>query len=215
MSEHAPSPAGTAMPASTNALDPQSTGTPRAGHSAVRFTDAEVSVMRLISEGQTIPEAAKLLNIKHKAASLHLADAYARAFGTLMGTGYATVRTQLLALLHYAFTVRALTSPPACSPALGELPRRILRLVVAGVPTGEQPALLGKTPAEVAAATKRLREEAGLGPHESWNRVIAWGHATGLLAAITSTAVARGLADTTPANTTAPTNQPLCTGATR
>ncbi|MER6516720.1 hypothetical protein ABT246_07595 [Streptomyces sp. NPDC001553] len=165
--------------------------------------------MRLISEGQTIPEAAKLLNIKHKTASRHLADAYAGAFGALLGTGYATVRIQLLALLDYAFTIGALTPPPVGSPALGELPRRILRLVVDGVPTGEQPARLDRTPAEVAAATKRLREEAGLAPHEAWNRVVAWGHATGLLTPTTRTGVAQRLSDTTMANATAPTNQPV------
>lgn len=219
MSEHALSPAGIAVPASSpaasNVSDAQFTGAPGAARSVFRLSDAELRVMRLISEGLTIPEAAKLLNIKHKAASLHLADAYARAFGTRMGTGFAAVRTQLLALLDYAFTCGALTPPPAGVPALGELPRRIVRLVVDGVPTSEQPALLGKTPAEVAAATKKLREEAGLGPHESWNRVVAWGHATGLLVPITSTAVAQRLADTTPASTTAPISQSPCTGVTR
>uniref|UniRef100_A0AAU2K1I2 HTH luxR-type domain-containing protein n=1 Tax=Streptomyces sp. NBC_00049 TaxID=2903617 RepID=A0AAU2K1I2_9ACTN len=213
MSEHAPSLVGMAMSASTTAAlsasDTESTGAPEAVRWQVGFSGAELNVLRLISEGQTIAGAAKVLSIKHRAASLHLADAYARAFGSRMGAGYATVRTQLLALLDFAFTCGALPPPPGGTPALGELPRRILRLVVDGVPTGEQPARLGRPPAEVAAATKRLREEAGLGPHEAWNRVVAWGHANRLLTPITSTPVAQEPADT------APSNQPLCTGRAR
>ncbi|MCX5275419.1 hypothetical protein [Streptomyces virginiae] len=172
-----------------------------------------MNVIRLISEGRTIAAAAKILNIKHQAASLHLANAYGRAFGTCMGSGSATVRTQLLTLLDYVFTVRALVPPPAGRLALGELPRLILPLVVAGVPTGEHAECLGRTPADVAAATKRLREEAGLGPHEYWNRAIGWGHAHGLLAPITSSAVTPEPADTTPA--TGVTSQPLCARALR
>ncbi|MCY0962507.1 hypothetical protein [Streptomyces sp. H27-H5] len=172
-----------------------------------------MNVIRLISNGRTIAAAAKILNIKHKTASLHLANAYGRAFGTYMGSGSATVRTQLLTLLDYAFTVRALVPPPAGRLALGELPRRILPLVVAGVPTGEQADRLGRTPADVAAATKRLREEAGLGPHEYWNRAVGWGHANGLLAPIASSAVTPEPADTMPA--TGVTSQPLCARALR
>lgn len=145
------------------------------------FTPAEVELLGLIGEGRTVPDAAGILGIRQQEASALLASAYARAFGVHIGTGYASVRVQLLQLLDHAYSSGALTPAPVSPTRLGDLPRQILRLVVDGVPSGDLPDRLNRSPAEVAAGKRRLRVAAGLAPNEAWNKIVGWGHGSGHL----------------------------------
>lgn len=145
------------------------------------FTPAEVELLGLLGEGRTVPDAAGILGIRQQEASALLTSAYARAFGVHMGTGYASVRVQLLKLLDYVYRRGVLIPAPVSPTGLGDLPRQILRLVVDGVSSGDLPGRLDRSPADVAAGTRRLRIAAGLAPNEAWNRIVGWGYGSGHL----------------------------------
>ncbi|MFZ3492133.1 hypothetical protein ACODT5_02650 [Streptomyces sp. 5.8] len=147
----------------------------------VGFTPAGVELLGLLGEGRTVADAAGFLGIRQQEASALLRSVYARAFGVHMGTGYSSVRVQLPKLLDYAYSSGLLTPAPVPPTDLGDLPRRILQLVVDGVSSGDLPDRLKRSPADVAAGTRRLRIAAGLAPNEAWNKIVGWAYGSGHL----------------------------------
>ncbi|MFI5986970.1 hypothetical protein ACIBEA_39670 [Streptomyces sp. NPDC051555] len=156
---------------------------PQASADVGQFTETSLAVLRLLGEGHTVDKAARILGIRHAQASNVLSEAYKRTFGAPLGKGYASVRTQFLKLLDYAYSSGALTPTPVTAVDLGDLPREILRLVVDGRTAQEIAELLDRGEAEVRAGTRRLRVAAGMDPNESWNRIVNWGHGSGNLTA--------------------------------